>query len=85
MRSVLPGLAGSACGSALRAASNAAALSPVEPRTGIFSVKSPSCGTHSLRHTSQAACSRTSRSLPSADGWNAGEIVSGTGSSTVSA
>ena len=70
-------------GWAARAASNAVACMPVELFTGSFSTKSPSSGMHSWRHTSQAACSFTSSSLASSDGLKSGEIVSGTGSSSV--
>jgi hypothetical protein len=40
-------------GVAANVAANAAPLLAVEPWAGRLSVKSPSCGIHSLRHTSQ--------------------------------
>ena len=69
-------------GWAFRWASNAAALSAVEPRTGTRSANSPSSGTHSLRHTNQAAFSLMSRS-PLTEGLKSGVMVSGTASNAV--
>jgi hypothetical protein len=77
-------LPASGCGCAFRLASKAGPFRAVVLRTGIFSVNSPSSGTHSLRQTSQSALSLTSSSPASSEGLNSGLMVSGTGSSTVS-
>jgi hypothetical protein len=70
-------------GRAASAASNTAPFRAVEPRSGMRSANSPSCGIHSWRQTSQAALSLTSSvSLPTG-GLKSGVMVSGTGSSTV--
>jgi hypothetical protein len=81
-RAWLPGAAASGWGWALRAASNAAAFSAVVLWIGSCSVKVPSSGMHSLRHTSHEACSWNVTSLASGPGANAPPTVMGTGSST---
>ena len=65
------------------AASNAAPFNAVELRRGILRANSPSCGMHSLRHTSQVALSLTSSASASTPGLYSGVMMSGTGSSTV--
>ena len=70
---------GSGLGVASNAAWNSAPLAAVEPLAGRLSVNSPSCGMHSLRHTSQGALSLTSSCAP----LKPGATVKGTGSSTV--
>jgi len=47
--------AGWSLGAASKLAANAAPKLPEEPFTGMFSVKLPSSGMHSLRQTSHAA------------------------------
>ena len=76
----------SAWGWAAWAAAKAGPLKAVEPLSGSFRANSPSSGIHSLRQTSQLACSFISISLvveASSGILNAGVMVSGTGSSTV--
>jgi hypothetical protein len=79
----MPWVVSAGRGWALKAASNAAPLSAVEPLRGIWRANSPSSGMHSLRHTSQDALSLMSSVLPVRGGLKSGVIVSGTGSSTV--
>ena len=71
--------AGCGLGVAAKVAANAAPLLAVELRVVRLSVKVPSCGIHSLRHTSQAALRLTSSWLA----LKLGATVRGTGSSTV--
>ena len=80
---LLPSLrAGSACGAAWCAAAKAAASTAVVLRSGSCSVKWPSSGMHSLRHTSHEACNCTVTSLASGPGTKAPDTVTGTGNST---
>ena len=80
---LLPPRAGRSRGWAAAAASNAAACNAVVLRKGNCSVKLPSSGMHSWRHTSQEALSWKVASLASGPGLKAGETVMGTGNSTV--
>ncbi len=82
-RAPLPSCVGRGTGWALAAASKAAALSAVVPARGSCSVKSPSSGMHSWRHTNHDALSRNVTSRASGPGLKAGDTVTGTGSSTV--
>jgi hypothetical protein len=76
-------LASTGCGCARAAASNAAPWSAVVLLMGSCSVKSPSSGMHSLRHTSHDACSLMVASRASGPGAKVLATVIGTGSSTV--
>ena len=79
-------LPASAWGCAAWAAAKAGPLKAVEPLSGSFRANSPSSGIHSLRQTSQLACSLISISLvaeASSGILKSGVMVSGTGSSTV--